>query len=292
MKKILLYIIFAFLVQIVSNCASYAIRIGLEVDVKQSYFGTSEQGIITDEKNGKTIFKTEKMKPYAIKAHGNSIAVKVNNKFYDLGTNYIKIAPTDKGNFVATKNRWYRGELIVYNYNKKLTVINRLPVELYLLGVVPSEMPVSWNKEAHKAQAIAARSYAVANLNKRGSRGYDLLDTPQDQAYGGASAENKKTNQAVVDTKGIVITYKGKIVPAYYHASSGGRTVNSGAAWANNAPYLHSVKAFDDGVKKNGHGVGMSQHGANNLANKGYSAYDILKYFYNDIDFSKISTGE
>ena len=54
-------------------------------------------------------------------------------------------------------------------------------------------------------------------------------------------------------------------------------------------PYLKSVKAFDDGIRKNGHGVGMSQHGANNLANKGYGAFDILKYFYNNISFSKIS---
>ncbi len=292
MKKILYTIVFIIFVQIVFIQPSRAIRIGLEVDVKQSYFGTSSAGVVVDEKTGKTIFQTDKMKPYPVKTHGNSIAVKVNNKFYDLGTNYIKIKPQEKDDFVATKNRWYRGEIIIYNYNKKLTVINRLPLELYLLGVVPSEMPVSWNREAHKAQAIAARSYAVANLNKRGSKGFDLLDTPADQAYGGASAENKKTNQAVVDTKGVVITYKGKVIPAYYHASSGGRTVNSGAAWANNAPYLHSVKAYDDGVRKSGHGVGMSQHGANNLANKGYGAYDILRYFYNDIGFSKISTGE
>ena len=292
MKKILLYIFFAIFIQIVSIQTSEAIRIGLSVNVKQSYFGTSTEGLVYDEKINKPIFKTKKMQPYAIKAHGNSIAIKVDNKYYDLGTNYIKVKPASTNDFVATKNRWYRGELIVYNYNKKLTVINRLPIELYLLGVVPSEMPSSWNKEAHKAQAIAARSYAVANLNKRGSKGYDLVDTPLDQAYGGASAENRKTNQAVVDTKGIVITYKGKVIPAYYHASSGGRTVNSGAAWAHNAPYLHSVKAYDDGIRKNGHGVGMSQHGANNLANKGYSAYDILKYFYKDISFSKISTGD
>ncbi len=292
MRKILLYIFFAIFIQIVSIQTSEAIRIGLSVDVKQSYFGTSTEGLIYDAKTNKPIFKTKKMQPYGIKAHGNSIAIKVDNKFYDLNTNYIMVKPSTKNDFVATKNRWYRGELVIYNYNKKLTVINRLPIELYLLGVVPSEMPSSWNKEAHKAQAIAARSYAVANLNKRGSKGYDLLDNTYDQAYGGASAENKKTNQAVVDTKGIVITYKGKVVPAYYHASSGGRTVNSGAAWANNAPYLHSVKAYDDGIRKNGHGVGMSQHGANNLANKGYSAFDILKYFYKDINFSKISTGD
>ncbi len=290
MSKFLSHIIFVMLFLLISSAPSYAIRVGLSIDVKQSYVGVSTKGEIIDARTGKVLVRPDKMQSYAIKAYGDKIAVKVNNKFYDLGTNYIKIKPASKDDFVATKGRWYRGELVVYNFNKKLSVINVVPLELYLLGVVPSEMPSSWNYEAHKAQAIAARSYAIANLNKHGSRSYDLLDTPADQAYGGASAENKRTNKAVIDTKGIVITYNGKVIPAYYCASSGGQTVNSGAAWAVDAPYLHSVKGYDDGIKKNGHGVGMSQHGANNLANKGYSAYEILKYFYKDISFSKISS--
>ena len=100
------------------------------------------------------------------------------------------------------------------------------------MGVVPAEMPPGWNVEAHKAQAIAARSYAIANLGKRKSMGYDLKDTPQDQTYGGASAETKRTTKAVLETRGIVLTHDSKIIPAYYHASSGGKTVGSGAVWA------------------------------------------------------------
>ena len=289
MKKVLLNLISVFIFSLNFALPSYAIRVGLEIDVKQSYLGSSTPSVIIDGQTKNKLYKIQKMKSYPIKAHKNNIAIKINNKWYDLGSNFIILKPEDKSAFVAAKNKWYRGELIVYAYNKKLTVINRLPMEEYLLGVVPSEMPVSWNIEALKAQAIAARSYATANMNKRGSRGYDLVDTPLDQAYGGASAETKKTNLAVIETKGIVLTYKGKVIPAYYHASSGGRTVSSGAAWATDMPYLKSVKAFDDGIRKNGHGVGMSQHGANNLANKGYGAFDILKYFYNNISFSKIS---
>lgn len=289
MKKVLLNLILVFIFSLIFALPSYAIRVGLEIDVKQSYLGSSTPSVIIDGQTKNKLYKIQKMKSYPIKAHKNNIAIKINNKWYDLGSNFIILKPEDKSAFVAAKNKWYRGELIVYAYNKKLTVINRLPMEEYLLGVVPSEMPVSWNIEALKAQAIAARSYATANMNKRGSRGYDLVDTPLDQAYGGASAETKKTNLAVIETKGIVLTYKGKVIPAYYHASSGGRTVSSGAAWATDMPYLKSVKAFDDGIRKNGHGVGMSQHGANNLANKGYGAFDILKYFYNNISFSKIS---
>ena len=92
--------------------------------------------------------------------------------------------------------------------------MNDVPLELYIQGVVPSEMPPSWEHDAHKAQAIAARSYAIANMGKRAKHGYDLNDTPEDQAYGGASAETSQTNDAVLETEGIVLIHEGKIIPA------------------------------------------------------------------------------
>ena len=161
-------------------------------------------------------------------------------------------------------------------------------MEKYLQGVVPSEMPSSWEHEAHKAQAIAARSYAIANKGKRAKYGYDLKDTPEDQAYGGASAEKTNTNDAVTETANIVLVCQGKIVPAYYSASAGGRTNTGGQVWSKDLPFLKSVPSFDEGIKKNGHGVGMSQYGANNLAKRGYNAYQILKYFYANTKFARI----
>ena len=150
-------------------------------------------------------------------------------------------------------------------------------------------MPSGWEHDAHKAQAIAARSYALANLGKRAKDGYDLKDTPEDQAYGGATAETIQTNDAVKETEGIVLIYDGKIIPAYYSASAGGRTRSSGQVWTKDLAFLKSVPSFDDGIRKNGHGVGMSQYGANNLAKKGYNAYQILKYFYANTKFAKIN---
>ena len=149
-------------------------------------------------------------------------------------------------------------------------------------------MPSGWQIEAHKAQAIAARSYALANMGKRGKYGYDLKDTPEDQAYGGASAETARTNQAVIDTEGIVLVCQGKIVPAYYSASAGGQTRTAGQVWLTDLPFIKSVPSFDDGIKKNGHGVGMSQYGANNLAKRGYNGYQILKYFYANTKFARL----
>ena len=229
----------------------------------------------------------EKMKGYEFKSYKDIIAIKVDGKFCKINSNKIVIKPEENG-FVSVKRKWYRGHFQLVNDGIGLTVINDIPIEKYLQGVVPSEMPPSWEHDAHKAQAIAARSYALANLGKRAKFGYDLKDTPEDQAYGGATSEKPATNKAVLDTQNIVVTYNQKIIPAYYHASSGGQTKNSSDVWYKDLPYIKSVPAFDGNVSKNGHGIGMSQHGANNLAKQGYDAFQILNYFYNNIHFGKI----
>ncbi len=266
----------------------YAIKVGLIDNVPFSYAGTSTEGVIIDTHSGKSIYRIEAMKPYKLKVSRNSVVIEAGSQEYNLGTNIIQIRPSNNG-FCCAKKKWYRGELIVRANSGNLTVINNLNLEEYLRGVVPSEMPSKWNFEAQKAQAIAARSYAIANLGKRSSRGFDLKDTPEDQAYGGASSETAQTNKACEDTRGIVITYDQKVIPAYYSASAGGHTINSGDVWARDLPYLRAVPSFDSNVKKNGHGIGMSQHGANNLAGKGYNAYQILTYFYNNVKFGKLN---
>ncbi len=269
-----------------------AIRIGLNEGIKKTYVGSSQNASFRDANTGKLLFVSRSFFPYSIKAYGDSIAIKVKGRYYDCSTNAIFIQNPESKGFLATKKRWYRGDIIIYNIAGTLTIVNSLPLEEYLMGVVPAEMPSKWNEEAHKAQAIAARSYALANLNKRGSKGYDLKDTPADQAYGGASSETPQTTHAVLSTRGEVLTYNNKIIPAYYHAASGGRTISAGEVWNHDLPYIQSVESFDRGIRKNGHGVGMSQYGANNLANRGFSARQILNYFYKDINFSRLKLKE
>jgi len=271
---------------------AFAIRIGLDEGVKKTYVGSSQNAQFVDAATGKLLFVSRSFTPYSIKAWNNSIAIKIKGRFYDCATNAIYIHNPESKGFLATKRKWYRGDIIIYNLDEKLTIVNSLPLEEYLMGVVPSEMPSKWNIEAHKAQAIAARSYALANLNKRGSHGYDLKDTPADQAYGGASSETPQTTHAVLSTRGEVLTYDNKIIPAYYHAASGGKTLEAGEVWNHDLPYIQSVDAYDSGIRKKGHGVGMSQYGANNLANRGFSAKQILNYFYKDIGFARLKTKE
>ena len=279
--NILLVFIIAFLVE----APSFAIKIGLAENAKESVVAVSSSGGIYDLNSGKEILALQPMSGYTLKNGKTSILVKINGKFYSLNSNKVYIKTYDTKGFVLAKKRWYRQNLIV---EKRLTLINDINLELYLLGVVPSEMPSSWNIEAHKAQAIAARSYAIANMGKRALHGYDLKDTPEDQAYGGASAETQKTNRAVIDTKGQVLVNNNKVISAFYHASAGGHTVNSGQIWCRNLPYLRSVPSFDGNIPKKGHGVGMSQYGANNLANYGYNAYQILAYFYANVQLATI----
>lgn len=265
-----------------------AMKIGLQDGVKEAVIATSTTGVMINAADNNPFYKIESMRPYVFKAKGdNSLSVSIGGRFYNLNVAKVIIKPTGKG-YISAKKRWYRGGMIVENRKGELVVINDLPLEDYILGVVPSEMPSKWSYEALKAQAIAARSYAIANRGKRASRGYDLKDTPEDQAYGGASSETYSTNKAVIETKGIVVTYNRKVIPAYYSASAGGHTVNSGQVWNKDLPYLRSVPSFDDGISKNGHGIGMSQHGANNLAKQGYNAYQILTYFYNNIKFGRL----
>lgn len=264
-----------------------AMKIGIVDGVSQVSIGTSKDAQIISPLHNKAFYTMKAMKAYPFKASGNTISIELQGQWFNLNINRIVVKPAEKG-FISTKRRWYRGEFIIENRGGSLVVVNNVPLEDYILGVVPSEMPSKWSYEALKAQAIAARSYAIANRGKRASRGYDLKDTPEDQAYGGASAETATTNSAVLETKGVVITYNQKVIPAYYSASAGGHTVNAGAVWNKDLPYLKAVPSFDEGVKKNGHGLGMSQHGANNLAKQGYNAYQILSYYYNNVKFGRL----
>ena len=284
-RAIILFFIYLFFVM-----PSFAIKIGLQTRVGKTYIGASTKAQILDGKTNKLLYEMEKMKGYEFKPYKGIIAIKIDGQYRKIKTDAIIIKPEENG-FVSVKRKWYRGHFKIINDNNALTVMNDLPLELYIRGVVPSEMPPGWEHEAHKAQAIAARSYASANMGKRAKYGYDLKDTPEDQAYGGASAETKQTNEAVKETEGIILVCQGKIVPAYYSASAGGTTKNASQVWTHDLPFIKAVPSFDDGVKKNGHGVGMSQYGANNLAKRGYNGYQILRYFYANTKFARLKAG-
>ena len=137
--------------------------------------------------------------------------------------------------------RPYRGQLQVSVANGALRAVNSVALEGYLLGVVPSEMPHSWLPEALKAQAVAARSYALA-VRKTGSW-FDLYPDTRSQVYRGIAGEWPSATQAVQETAGEVLLYGGHVVKTYFFSSSGGRTAAPSEVWPSSplVPYLVSV---------------------------------------------------
>lgn len=137
-----------------------------------------------------------------------------------------------------------RGEIELRPGTVGVAVINVLNLEAYLRGVVPAEMgPRAFPLlEALKAQAVAARTYAVAHLGEHASEGYDLCDSPACQAYEGVDAERPLTDRAVRETDGEVVTYQGRPIDAMYQSTCAGHTEDAGALFPGRAaPYLKGV---------------------------------------------------
>ncbi len=130
-------------------------------------------------------------------------------------------------------DRWrFRGEVYISKTKDlKLVVVNSLDVEDYLYGVLYHEVSHRWPYEALKAQAVAARTYALYQKRIMRDKDYDLTADIYSQVYGGRTSEKYRTNKAVDLTKGEVLTYNGDIFPAYYHATCGGFTEDAGNLW-------------------------------------------------------------
>jgi stage II sporulation protein D len=283
-------------------------------------------------------------------------------------------------NIVAAENK--NEQLTISVYRTKTKEVEELPIEEYVLGVVASEMPASFNLEALKAQSLSARTFIIKRMKegKPLEEGGIVDDTIQYQVFQnrddlkkryGADYDKKikKIEEAVKSTEGQILTYDGQPITASFFASSNGYTENSEDYWENDLPYLRSVaspwdsvapnyvakKAFSinefearlgvkitskTGVGKvisrtkshrvdqvafgektisgreireklelrstdftwerngdeiiitttgNGHGVGMSQYGANELAKQGKEYDDIVKYYYKDISITKLN---
>lgn len=142
------------------------------------------------------------------------------------------------GATLTLDGKGYRGQLRVTTAPKTLQVVDVVGLDNYLLGVIAGEMPKEWPAAALQAQAVAARSYALASLVK--DRDFDLYADPRSQMYYGVGAETPATTAAVQATKGQVLTYGGKVVMAFYYSSSGGRTASSADVFGLELPYLQS----------------------------------------------------
>jgi stage II sporulation protein D len=145
-------------------------------------------------------------------------------------------------------DRRYRGDMEISTYHDKLTLVNEVPMESYLYAVLGSELSSGWPDEALKAQAVAARTFAIKQGNK-----YEIAqvtDTTLDQAYYGVQKEFAAGIQAVDATKDEVLSDKNGLISPVFSSNSGGMTADPSEVWGNPVAYLHSVPSPDDGAEK------------------------------------------
>jgi stage II sporulation protein D len=185
---------------------------------------------------------------WTVARHGSKVRVSSRDGLAATRDGILVAQPVSPETYLTWNGRPYRGTLELNATSNGLLVVNRLPVEDYVRGVVSQELgPVGpADSAAAQAQAVAARSYAYVRLNDpdipAGGRRYDLVATVTDQVYGGEGGETAVGNAAVASTSGIVITYGGRVVNAPYHASCGGTTAEPEDVWRAPAqPYLQRV---------------------------------------------------
>lgn len=166
----------------------------------------------------------------------------------------VAFASDDENAPVRFNDRPYRGRIEVFtNTRGNLTIVNELGLEDYVKGVVANELsPGGYPAiEALKAQAIAARTYALRNRGQFMSQGFDILPTTRSQVYRGLTSENSLSTRAVDETRGVIATYQGEPINALYTSTCGGRTENSENIFNDAVPYLRARECAPEGATFN-----------------------------------------
>jgi peptidoglycan hydrolase-like amidase len=176
----------------------------------------------------------------------------VDDRWRDFPTGYdrVWITPARSGDLLRVDQNSYRGSLEArVDKAGNLQIINEVDMEEYLRGVVPNEMGPGVYPElaALMAQAVAARTYIVANLGQFSDEGYDVCDSEGCQVYKGAGTEHPLTNQAVEETRGLILTYEGRPIHALYTSTCGGHTEDGQLVFENEkGPYLKGVPCYPE----------------------------------------------
>ncbi len=221
-----------------AHASSVELRVAIEDGVSQVTVGSSTRAVVRDGAY-RQVGEIAPMNAFVAQPKQGRIAV----DRWQSGQLWIE--PTD-GGYVFIGDRWYRGRTLLVPKSKGLTAVNYVDLEQYLYSVLGGEMNGNWPQEALKAQAVAARSYALYQRQKGANGIYDLGDTPAWQVYDGIEDESAGTQAAVNATTGQVLTYRGQIIEAVFHSSAGGCTENVEDVWTQALPYLRSVQDFDN----------------------------------------------
>ncbi|MEO0925588.1 MAG: SpoIID/LytB domain-containing protein [Cyanobacteria bacterium J06643_13] len=214
------------------------LKVAIKKEVSSVKIGSSTNAIVKDGA-GKQLGELNPM---------SALAAKYNNKQITLADRVsakeLIVEPKDDG-YVWIGDRWYRGTTRLILQDNGITAINNVDLEQYLYSVVGAEAVSSWPIEALKAQAVAARSYALYKRNVESNGIYDVDTTIGTQVYKGLDSEYTTTHEAVNSTLGQIMTYNNEVILAAFHSSSGGYTENVEDIWTSPLPYLRSVVDYD-----------------------------------------------
>lgn len=226
-----------------------SVAVGLSVNVPRTQVGATQGFEAVDARSGRILGRGAAGTSYGASGAGGGVRladVSGGPTWQAGGT--LLVRPL-AGGTVTVNGKPYRGILRLQpGRGNQVSVVNELSIEDYLLGVVPQEIGRldPGMLEAAKAQAVAARTYAVARRDRRQGLGFNFYADVQDQVYGGIAAENDEVTRAVRATEGEILVYAGKPIDAYYHSTCAGQTAAIEEVWNERAvPYLRSVVDVD-----------------------------------------------
>ena len=214
------------------------LRVAIKKEVTDLKVGSSTTAIVRDE-TGRAVGKLTPLSSLSAKIQENQITIDES-----VSGGELIVEPEDDG-YVWIGDRWYRGRTRLIRQADSITAINHVDLEQYLYSVVGAEAVSSWPLEALKAQAVAARSYALYKRNTEANSFYDVDTTVGTQVYKGLDSEYTTTHEAVNGTLGQIMTYNNEVILAAFHSSSGGHTENVEDIWSSPLPYLRAVIDYD-----------------------------------------------
>ncbi len=224
------------------------LRIGLAVGLPSARVAGSGDLVVTDP-SGARLAVIPAGEQWRVVPSGVGVTVQPPGRIGSTSSDMIAVIASDPSRMVAINGRTYRGIVEIVRDTAGITLVNRLPLESYLLGVVSAEMGRRnlAEFEALKAQAVVSRTYALRNLRRRAALGFDLHAGVADQVYAGTGAETPEGLEAVRSTRGMVLTYQGSPIDAFYYSTCGGQTADGVEAFrAASRPYLRSFPDVDE----------------------------------------------
>lgn len=225
-----------------ANIKSVDVKLGITAQNLNQFKIYSDDGFeIRDMFSNLSLYQSFE-KTLQFKLNGTNFDIYDGNNSYltSMAINKTMKILSPSGKAIKINNKRYRGYITFAFVDKQVAAINNLGLEEYLYGVVPREMPSTFAYEALKAQAVAARSYAVTSVLRNKDKDFDLYDTVTSQVYGGFDAERDNVRKAVDETRGQILISENNVVNATYSSSNGGITADANDVWGTKYKYLIS----------------------------------------------------